>query len=322
MAFKMKSGNKPGFKSMGSSPAKKELIGNQANLPEHLKAKIDAAPGKMYDSPGKMYDSPAKQRSTKGGEGKDQDKIFDKNGKHVGNYVNGKKVMKSTTSAHGQLSDAKREFEQDKKDAKRKKSPAKQKVDPDAPGTPGTPGYEPPVKRSDLDAKGKATWDAHRAKTKEKKMLKTIDKISDEGWDKQAKPIPKKKPNLKENKDPMPSKKKARKQPTYEGTDEFRSVKDIPKKEFKKRVGKTTPTKQTKSKDPKPNFQIHSKEVNLAKKSGFGPATAFGGVKNPELVKNKKKAFSKKVMTDGKKTQVVYKGKELKGNWQAHQFKK
>ena len=47
-------------------------------------------------------------------------------------------------------------------------SPAKQKVDPDAPGTPGTPGYEPPVKRSDLDAKGKAIWDAHRAKGKTK----------------------------------------------------------------------------------------------------------------------------------------------------------
>ena len=39
-------------------------------------------------------------------------------------------------------------------------SPAKQKVDPDAPGTPRKPGYEPPVKRSDLDAKGKAIWDA------------------------------------------------------------------------------------------------------------------------------------------------------------------
>ena len=54
-------------------------------------------------------------------------------------------------------------------------SPAKQKVDPDAPGTPGTPGYEPPVKREDLDAKGKAIWDAHRAKGKAKetdKMLK------------------------------------------------------------------------------------------------------------------------------------------------------
>ena len=38
----------------------------------------------------------------------------------------------------------------------------KSKVDPDAPGTPGKPGYEPPVKRSDLDAKGKAIWDKHR----------------------------------------------------------------------------------------------------------------------------------------------------------------
>lgn len=38
------------------SPAKKELIGGQHNLPEELKAKIKAAPGKMY---GKK--SPAKQ---------------------------------------------------------------------------------------------------------------------------------------------------------------------------------------------------------------------------------------------------------------------
>tara|TARA_R110002110_G_scaffold410597_1_gene634228 strand:+ start:429 stop:1121 length:693 start_codon:yes stop_codon:yes gene_type:complete len=80
-----------------------------------------------------------------------------------------------------------------------KNSPAKQKVDPDAPGTPGTPGYEPPVKRSDLDAKGKAIWDAHRAKN--------------------------------------------RPQPTYEGTDEYRKEKDIPKKEFKKR-GVKSPAKQ------------------------------------------------------------------------------
>ena len=28
------------------SPAKKSLVGNQKNLPEHLKAKIKAAPGK------------------------------------------------------------------------------------------------------------------------------------------------------------------------------------------------------------------------------------------------------------------------------------
>ena len=29
------------------------------------------------------------------------------------------------------------------------KSPVKQKIDPDAPGTPGTPGYEPPVTSMD-----------------------------------------------------------------------------------------------------------------------------------------------------------------------------
>ncbi len=40
------------------------------------------------------------------------------------------------------------------------------KVDPDAPGTPGKPGYEPAVKRSDLDAKGKAIWDKNKNKKK------------------------------------------------------------------------------------------------------------------------------------------------------------
>jgi len=39
------------------TPAKKALVGNQKNLPEHLKAKIDAAPGKMYGkSMAKKYD--------------------------------------------------------------------------------------------------------------------------------------------------------------------------------------------------------------------------------------------------------------------------
>ena len=35
-------------------------------------------------------------------------------------------------------------------------------IDLDAPGTPGTEGYEPPVRRSDLDKKGKAIWDELR----------------------------------------------------------------------------------------------------------------------------------------------------------------
>jgi len=45
-----------GFGGFGNSPAKKELVGNQHNLPTEVKEKIKAAPGKMY---GKK--SPAKQ---------------------------------------------------------------------------------------------------------------------------------------------------------------------------------------------------------------------------------------------------------------------
>ncbi len=45
------------------------------------------------------------------------------------------------------------------------KSPLNQnKVDPDAPGTPGKPGYEPPVVREELDAKGKEIYDSLRRK--------------------------------------------------------------------------------------------------------------------------------------------------------------
>ena len=33
------------------------------------------------------------------------------------------------------------------------------KIDPDAPGTPGKPGYEPEVKRKELDDKGKKIYD-------------------------------------------------------------------------------------------------------------------------------------------------------------------
>ena len=44
-------------KKKEQTPAKKALVGNQKNLPEHLKAKIDAAPGKMYGkSMAKKYD--------------------------------------------------------------------------------------------------------------------------------------------------------------------------------------------------------------------------------------------------------------------------
>ena len=35
-------------------------------------------------------------------------------------------------------------------------------IDPDAPGVPGTTGYEPKVKRSELDTKGKEIFDANK----------------------------------------------------------------------------------------------------------------------------------------------------------------
>ena len=35
-------------------------------------------------------------------------------------------------------------------------------IDPDAPGVAGTPGYEPKVKRSELDTKGKEIFDANK----------------------------------------------------------------------------------------------------------------------------------------------------------------
>ena len=55
MTFKLRSGNKPQFKQVGSSPVK------------------DMKTGKYEHS----FESPAKQRVIKGGEGQDQDKIFD-----------------------------------------------------------------------------------------------------------------------------------------------------------------------------------------------------------------------------------------------------
>ena len=85
----------------------------------------------------------------------------------------------------------------------------------------------------------------------------------------------------------------------------------------------STPAKQVEAdenKYPKPNFEIHSYEVDLSKKSGFGPSTAFGGSKNRELVKDKK-VETKKVMKDGKKVDAIHKGKVVKGNFQPHQFR-
>jgi len=70
--FKMKGHSLPGIKQ---SPMKKELVGDQNNLPEELKAKIEAAPAKMY---GKK--SPAKQKIW-GGTESEKGNIFTKRGR-------------------------------------------------------------------------------------------------------------------------------------------------------------------------------------------------------------------------------------------------
>ena len=46
------------FKTKGKSPLMKKLVGKQHNLPEHLKAKIEAAP----ESPNKKYKSAMKKK--------------------------------------------------------------------------------------------------------------------------------------------------------------------------------------------------------------------------------------------------------------------
>jgi len=47
------------FKMKGKSPLMKKLVGKQHNLPEHLKAKIKAAP----ESPKKKYKSDAQRKA-------------------------------------------------------------------------------------------------------------------------------------------------------------------------------------------------------------------------------------------------------------------
>ena len=205
--------------------------------PPVKRSDLDAKGKKLWDSKRK---SPAKQKLNKGGEAQDQDKIFDKKGNHIGTYVNGKKVMKSTTSAHGQLDDAQREFEQDLKDAgkiAKKPSPAKQ--------------YKKPT--------------GSRAKVKPEKLRK--------------KPMTNKEMNKDDSIQTRIS----------EGSIETQALR---RKENKKQSDrKNSPAKQ----------------VDLSKKTGLGPSAAFGGVKNRELVPEKK-TKSRKVMKDGpvNKTQAAW----------------
>ena len=113
MAFKLRSGNKTNFKSMGSSPVKQKAEHTKSYPPSYTKEDIeflkkqredvvryedlDKKGQEIWKSQGKPVPkkkkSPNKQKVVKEGEGKDQNKIFNKEGEHVGDYVNGKKVM-------------------------------------------------------------------------------------------------------------------------------------------------------------------------------------------------------------------------------------
>ena len=104
MAFKLKSGNKTNFKSMGSSPVKDKPVLTHDH--DYGKEHGEKSPAKheitnpetgntsiYHDHPKPKGKSPTKQRLTKGGEGQDQDKILNAKGEHIGNWVGDKKVM-------------------------------------------------------------------------------------------------------------------------------------------------------------------------------------------------------------------------------------
>ena len=70
----------------------KKEVNQWGETPEEYKKRM-VDMGLAKPSPTKPA-PPVKQRVTKGGEGQDENKIFDKDGNHVGDWVDGKKVMK------------------------------------------------------------------------------------------------------------------------------------------------------------------------------------------------------------------------------------
>ena len=55
-------GKHSGFKMYGKSPMMKALVGKQNNLPEELKAKIEASPTKMYGKAAPIKDKDKKTK--------------------------------------------------------------------------------------------------------------------------------------------------------------------------------------------------------------------------------------------------------------------
>ena len=102
----MRSGNKVSFKNMGSSPVKqskyqleqKAQMQNESDRIDLEEKQFQAGTkAKKRDHQNRINTitgTPVKQKLNKGGEGQDQNKIFNDKGEHVGDYVNDKVVMK------------------------------------------------------------------------------------------------------------------------------------------------------------------------------------------------------------------------------------
>ena len=238
MAFKLKSGNTTNFKNMGSSPAKDMKTGSYKH----------------------KFESPAKQRLKKGGEGQDEDKIFNNEGKHVGNWVNDKKVMFT------------------------KKELA---LMPE--GDQGD--FEPAYPSADIDKK------------EYEEQLKK-DKIN------KGRPAKKGETPAKKTEAPRMSASSKKKKWYVDNYEKYKDEAGYQEAMDRAFGGKTKIKGKTSITEKSPAKQ--------AKRKGFGPSKAFGGVLNPELV-NWEKRFgnkgtsSKKVMKDGSSNRAHYKGKVVEG---------
>ena len=241
----MRSGNKVSFKNMGSSPVKqskyqleqKAQMQNESDRIDLEEKQFQAGTkAKKRDHQNRINTitgTPVKQKLNKGGEGQDQNKIFNDKGEHVGDYVNDKPVMR--------------------------------------------PGFKRPVVKKDAPVK---------PTDEDMYEYSDLEKYDDDN------PTGKAEPPKKSSDKPVKPK---------EG--DYEKYSDLEKYDDDNPTGKAKPPKKKKS------------PAKQAKQKGLGPRTAFGGVKNPELVKTKK-TKSKKVMKDGPKKQVT--GVKNPGNWQPH----
>ena len=333
MAFKMRSGNKVSFKNMGSSPAKDMKTGSYEHSFESPAKQASTETKKFYvdnyeknkDKPGfqeamdKAFGgkttmdgktsittkkSPVTQKLNKGGEGQDQDKIFNSKGEHVGDYVNDKPVMKPGFKRPVVKKDAPVK----PKEGDMKKYSDLEKYDDDRPvvkkNKPVKPTDEDMYKYSDLE---KYDDDRPVSPNKQKQQSSGIENVSAvqtsklgkslKGSKKSTKFLSKRANMLKTIKKVMKSGPEIPKPPSKSQKDVKKVYDALLKKGY-------LPTKKA-----------NISPAKQAKTKGLGPRTAFGGVKNPELTKTKK-TKSKKVMIDGPKKQVT--GVKNPGNWQPH----